>query len=594
MEAVLFQVGISAPLVLGLVFYTAARGDAGLVHRYLQWLLVMILVWLLGMLADSTEGPRAHRLGQVLRILPACFMAQLFCVTMLLYGRVEIFEARRSARWAVMAPSFLFLVAFATDPWHGMMGEVVPVVADSEDAAALPPLFLSFQVISNLSALVGLGMALRVAIGSPSPEERRRMALLFTGAALPLVTHLIHTFQLLPIDYPLTPASMGVTALLVVRATQRYRLLDVQPVARRDVIEASSDAVLIADADGVLVDANPTAARLLETPRDRLCGEPLGEALALLGPTEPAGSVARMLEARRRGETSAPADIETAGGQVLELSVGVPRGTLEGDAGTFVVLRDRTGERRAERLLHQSQRLESVGVLAAGVAHEVNNPLAFVRANLAHLEHLGEVMGERADELPKDLRDEVDELGGVIEESLAGLDRIQRIVQGLLRLSRGGSGRFEPCDPNAIVAEAARFASLSGDGDGSVGLDLRLADDLPEVEADFDQLVQVVLNLFLNARLELRDRADPKVVAVTRRAGDRVEIAVEDNGPGVPEAIRGRIFDPFFTTRAPNEGTGLGLSIAFDILRDHGGTIEVGDAETGGACFTVRLPISLR
>jgi C4-dicarboxylate-specific signal transduction histidine kinase len=102
--------------------------------------------------------------------------------------------------------------------------------------------------------------------------------------------------------------------------------------------------------------------------------------------------------------------------------------------------------------------------------------------------------------------------------------------------------------------------------------------------------VQVLLNLLLNANQALAGRPDARVVAQSAHDGRGVVVQVRDNGPGVAEAHRERVFDPFFTTRAPGEGTGLGLSIAFDIVREHGGELELGVAPEGGACFTIRLP----
>jgi signal transduction histidine kinase len=141
-----------------------------------------------------------------------------------------------------------------------------------------------------------------------------------------------------------------------------------------------------------------------------------------------------------------------------------------------------------------------------------------------------------------------------------------------------------------VVAEAARFASL--DRGARVRLELQLGRDLPAVLASPDQLVQVLLNLFLNAQHALVDRAGARIVVSTAVADGGVEIRVADNGPGVPEPIRDKIFDPFFTTSAPNHGTGLGLSIAFDIVREHGGSLELTNPADGGACFVVRLPVS--
>ncbi len=590
MNALIFQLGVAAPLVLSVIVYTATRREQSLIQRYLLCLLVLILAWMTGMvLYGATEPPLRTAVAILLLYLPACFMSPLFCAIMLLYARVELFETRRGARWALFAPFWGFLLAFLTDGWHGLMAGGTTLGPGTETAKA-GPLFWSFQVFSNTLAVTGLAVCARIAWTSPVVEERRRMALLWAGALVPLLSHFVYTFRILPLDYPLTPASLGVTSLLLVAALRRYRLLEVQPVARRDVIEASRDAVIVADVDEHLVDLNPAASALLERTREGLAGRPLAEALDALAPTEPPDALAAMFAALRRGETPPVLELESARGQILEASVGRARSSSGGTAGYFVVLRDRTNERRAERLLQRTQRLESVGILAAGVAHEVNNPLAFVRANLSHLSQIAGVLESRFEELPKDLADQTRDLSDVIDESVTGLERIERIVRGLLGLSRTPSERVDECDLNEIVEEAARFASL--DGDASVRLESHLAPQLPIIEASSDQLIQVLLNLFLNARQALRNRPDATIVASTRECGEWVEIRVADNGPGVPESLRGKIFNPFFTTRAPNEGTGLGLPIAFDIVREHGGTLEVESAEGGGACFVVRLPVA--
>jgi signal transduction histidine kinase len=587
MSSLVFQVGVAGPLLLGLIVFTASRREPGRVHRYLLALLGMILLWMLGMLVYEVGGARWQTLANLLLYPPACFMAPVFGLMMLLYARVELFELRAGARWAVLAPFALFLLGFATNPWHELMAGPIPVLKAGQEVEP-GPLFWSFQVCSNAAALVGLGVCVWIARRSPSTDERRRMLLLCVGALMPALVHAAYTFQWLPTDEPLTPASLAVTSLLVVTAMQRYRLLDVHPVARRDVIEASSDAVIVADADECVVDLNPAALALLGLETGGWHGRPLRQVLDALGRTEPEGLLPALLQSVQRDATPVASELELADGRVLEASVGCPRGTLPGAAGCFLVLRDRTAERRAAQLLQRSQRLESVGMLAAGVAHEVNNPLAFVTANLGHVHQTAAALESRAEELPKDLLDAVHELSDVVDESIAGLGRIRSIVQGLLNLARTPSQPTRVDDPNALVSEALRYAAL--DGDAGIQLETRFADDLPGIEASPEQLVQVFLNLLLNARHALRGRPGALVVASTRVLPGQVEVRIEDNGPGVPESVRNRIFDPFFTTRPPNQGTGLGLSIAHDIVSEHGGTLELESPETGGACFVVRLP----
>ncbi len=588
MGLLIHQVGIAGPLVLALIIHTAQRRERSPVQRTLFWLLVMILAWMIGMVVHAQDDPTLRPWAAILLLPPACFMAPLFCLMMLHYARVDLFEQHPSARWALLAPFGVFLAGFATHEWHGLMADTSQNLTRMLPVQHAGPLFWAFQVWSNAVALVALAICARIARSAPSPDERRRMSLVWVGALVPMIVHALFTFRVLPLEVPLTPAALGVTSLLLVVGIQRYRLLEVQPVARRDVIEASSDAVIVADVDERVVDLNPAAAELLGETRAALCGARLADVLSRLEPTQPERAFERMLEVLRGGGVPSLRELETAGGRVLELSAGSPRDGVGARAGHFVVLRDRSAERRVERLLHQSQKLESVGVLAAGVAHEVNNPLAFVRANLAHLQYFASVLEDRRDELPKEVALAAGDMPEVIDESIAGLERIQEIVRGLLRFSRMPSGRSEVCDPNAIVAEAARFASL--DRAASVRLESRLAEGLPCIEAAPDQLVQVLLNLLLNAKQALKDRRDATIVASTSAVDGWVEIRIADNGPGIPESIRSRIFDPFFTTRPPNEGTGLGLSIALDIVSRHGGTLELDVANPAGACFVVRLP----
>jgi len=252
------------------------------------------------------------------------------------------------------------------------------------------------------------------------------------------------------------------------------------------------------------------------------------------------------------------------------------------------VLRDRTDQWRRERLLQQRQRLESVGVLAAGVAHEVNNPLAYVRANLAHLEQLA-ALAPKLQNGPQPAASELLEMGDVVAESVEGLDRIARIVEDLLHFARPPLERRSPVSLSRVAEEALRLAALH---QGSpVRVEAVLAPALPAVEASEDRLVQVALNLLLNARQALGAREGGWIRVETGAEAGRVTLRVRDNGPGVPSELRERIFDPFFTTRPPGEGTGLGLAIAFDIVREHDGSLELEPQAGGGACFALRLPL---
>lgn len=250
--------------------------------------------------------------------------------------------------------------------------------------------------------------------------------------------------------------------------------------------------------------------------------------------------------------------------------------------------------REHERALHVS-RLAAVGQLSAGVAHEINNPTTYVRGSAqlleAHLRRLRSALDEGgAEALRRSVTALLQQMPESIEAILRGTERIKRITTGLLSFSgeRHGEER-SAVDLNACVQQAA---TLLGERDEAVALELRLADDLPAVPACRQAVTQALLCLLTNALQAVAGAAEKRVVVLTARGDAAVRVEVCDSGPGVDAALRECVFDPFFTTRDVNDGTGLGLSVAHGIVvNDHGGTISVEDADLGGACFRIELPL---
>jgi two-component system NtrC family sensor kinase len=242
------------------------------------------------------------------------------------------------------------------------------------------------------------------------------------------------------------------------------------------------------------------------------------------------------------------------------------------------------GERKAlERRLRQSQRLESVGQLAAGLAHEINNPIAYVRANLTMLRKEWEALRARAGTAPGAPCDEGEAL---IDESLEGVERVAGIVRDMRDFSRDADGERVPCDLNAVVESSVRMASTWRRG--STRVEERYG-EIPPVHGAEGQLRQVALNLIVNA---LQAVEPPGRVVVTTFAEDEtVVLRVQDDGCGIGEEHLDRLFDPFFTTKPAGEGTGLGLYVSYEIVRSHGGEIRVHGRRPRGATFEVRLPV---
>lgn len=242
---------------------------------------------------------------------------------------------------------------------------------------------------------------------------------------------------------------------------------------------------------------------------------------------------------------------------------------------------DITEEKRAQARMAQAEKLAAVGQLAAGVMHEVNNPLATVGACAESLAlALPEAIAEGA------ARERAAELCRIIDIEV---QRAKRIVNGVLDFSRPTEEARAPLPLASVVDEAllllrhnARFKRVTAD---------RAFDaTLPPVMGSAPQLVQVLVALLLNAADAMQGAGS--VLVRTVRAGNEALVEVQDRGHGIAPHDIGRLFEPFYTTKPPGRGTGLGLAICYGIVRDHGGRIEVESAVGRGSTFRVRLPLA--
>src|SRR5438876_1561260 len=239
----------------------------------------------------------------------------------------------------------------------------------------------------------------------------------------------------------------------------------------------------------------------------------------------------------------------------------------------LVALYDRTDELRAQRELIAREKLATVGEIASGVAHEVNNPLAAIRME-------AELLG-RASKDP-----ETSTTAATITREV---DRAARIVRSLLRLARRADTTPTRVQMNDLVHDVAEIRRRVLRAE-SVEFRTTLDQSAPAVLGLGQELQQVVINLVTNAEYVVRGR-HPAIIQLRTQAREGwVRFTVDDSGPGVPRDIRGRIFDPFFTTKSPDEGTGLGLAICQRVVTEVGGKIWIEDSQLGGARFVVELP----
>jgi len=244
-----------------------------------------------------------------------------------------------------------------------------------------------------------------------------------------------------------------------------------------------------------------------------------------------------------------------------------------GPDSLLVALYDRTDELRAQRELIAREKLATVGEIASGVAHEVNNPLAAIRME-------AELLG-RASKDP----DTSTTAATITRE----VDRAARIVRSLLRLARRADTTPTRVQINDLVHDVAEIRQRVMRTE-SVEFRTTLDQSAPAVLGLGQELQQVVINLVTNAEYVVRGRKPAIVQLRTQAREGWVRLTVDDSGPGVPKEIRGRIFDPFFTTKGPDEGTGLGLAICQRVVTEAGGKIWIEESELGGARFVVELP----
>lgn len=237
--------------------------------------------------------------------------------------------------------------------------------------------------------------------------------------------------------------------------------------------------------------------------------------------------------------------------------------------------REITGRKRMEQQLRQAEKLSALGQLVAGVAHELNNPLAVVMG-YAQLLTKQDTLGD------KPRRD----LMKILHES----ERAAKIVRNLLTFARPREAHLIMVDMNRLVTEALETREIQVQ-EAHVKVVRRLAPDLPGTKADPDQIEQVLANLVTNAVQALENHPGQRVLEIsTEQRGDKIRIGVADTGPGIPMQIVDRIFDPFFTTKGPGKGTGLGLSICYSIMEEHKGKIWVESQVGKGSRFIVELP----
>ncbi|NOZ56689.1 MAG: PAS domain-containing protein [Calditrichaeota bacterium] len=373
---------------------------------------------------------------------------------------------------------------------------------------------------------------------------------------------------------------LGVS-VLVVDVTERRaeeEALDRYRKYVQTILQGAADAIIVLDEQNRIVMWNKGAEELYGWKEEEVVGKPV----TVIVPDDPRAQreIEQISEeVRRKGfiRNWQTERITRDGRRVL---INLTRTAIfdrEGKyIGSSVIARDITEQKRLEQQLIQSEKLSAVGQLAAGIAHEIGSPLTAV-ASLSQL-----LLEMSEDEFFRE------RLALIRKE----VDRISRTVRELVDFSRPVTNKVERLDVNQIVNEAVRIVRYDRRLKHRE-IHVELAEGLPPVEVAFDQMLQVMVNLLLNAADAIEERDDGQVWIQTKAQDGHVVISVRDNGVGIPPENLRKIFDPFFTTKKAGKGTGLGLWVCYNIVQNFSGHIEVESEPGRGAEFRIVLPASV-
>jgi signal transduction histidine kinase len=377
----------------------------------------------------------------------------------------------------------------------------------------------------------------------------------------------------------LGPASFAILGAILMWTYYRFGFSAFAPgTFSAELVEMLPVGVCLLDPNGRVLRANETMAKLAGVEVGTLSG----------------AEIARLIEGIGRPNeilTDAECGLTPLAGQTTEIPVAVSTSAIcdrRGlHLGSALVVRDLREMVRLRRHLVTSGRMAAVGELAAGIAHEINNPMAYVQANLSHLERLWRgldpwlpVRGSNA-ELDA-LRDDVREM---LDESLEGVERTSAIVRDVKSFAHAGTGEVESVELDSLLKDVLRVAEPQFRYSAKVRFE---GGGVPAIKGRPQELKQVFLNLVMNA-VQAVAASGGSVWVRTRLEDSHVVVEVEDDGSGIRREDFDRIFDPFFTTKPVGEGTGLGLAISHEIVLGHGAEIFVDSVQDRWTKFTVRF-----
>lgn len=360
----------------------------------------------------------------------------------------------------------------------------------------------------------------------------------------------------------------------LVRRRESEQALSESEQRYRSLFEQAPDLICFLDpSSGRIMDCNTNAAEILGYTRAELCQLCIADIEVAISPKD---TVRRFANLVRDGRDAFETRIRTKGGKFRDVAVSVSPITVADQTYSQVIAKDITERNQLEQRLQRAERLASLGSLAAGIAHEINNPMsaAWMAAETA--------------KAIKDMAGTGDMLNECLSTISDAVRRSRDIIENVQRLARQEASEKQLYDVNEIVRLAASATDYYTKTYG-VTIILNLAEDLPTTKVDPSEIEQVLVNLIHNA---VQSGGAMLISVSTKACDDAVRLQVRDDGCGMPVQDVERIFDPFFTKNTRG-GTGLGLAISHRIIEDHGGHIEVESQVGEGSAFTVVFPITV-
>ncbi len=396
-----------------------------------------------------------------------------------------------------------------------------------------------------------------------------RAAAIVAGSSLAgLIVLAIVLGDRIPLSRSIGPIMLVLIAsvLILVTAAHRDRLEKDRhaELARsreryRSLLETAFEGLIVAEG-GVVVEANPGAARLFGRAEDAIVGGPLSDLVGDDG----------------RGKR--------ADGATFPVEMVTREASQSGHAVRIIAIRDVSEREQGQAQLMLTDRLASLGLLAAAVAHEINNPLSFVTTSLGSLDARLRKLAERRPEEP------IEDLSSLIQKALDGAERVRVIARSLRTFARGADEQRGPFDVRQVIDSTIEIAAPEIRYRAKL---VREYGEVAPVAGDASRLAQVFLNLLVNAAQAIpADNPDANQIRVKTAMDEqgRVIVEVTDTGAGIAPDVIGRVFEPFFTTKPAGVGTGLGLAICRELVAEMGGTIGVESQVGIGTTFRISVP----